>query len=112
MRLGLYVSRMSNEPGPALASEHPGTVLSVRIGDRALTYHLYETTAPSTYDGFGTRTLYGDDGETRYVLVVAEHREWQTMRYASGLYAARPSDAVTADDVGDRLWRAMAGPLA
>lgn len=49
------------------------TAITIRIGSVTKGYLLFTTTAPSRYDGFGTLTLYGEDGETRWVLVESEH---------------------------------------
>lgn len=53
--------------------------------------HTRYTTAPATYDGFGTRTLriVGVDKAHRAVREVRiddEHLGWQETRYASGGY--------------------------
>jgi hypothetical protein len=56
------------------------------------------TTAPDVYDGFGTVTVVVGAGETskgtlvRAVLVLKQHWDWQTGRYASGLHMAASSD--------------------
>lgn len=53
---------------------------------------LLHTSAPDCYDGFGTTTLavVGRDlwrkNPVRLVAVRSEHYDWQTERYASGLY--------------------------
>ena len=50
------------------------------------------TSAPESYDGFGTETVemlpkMGTRGRTyRRVSVDEEHEEWQRARYLSGLY--------------------------
>lgn len=53
------------------------------------------TTAPEAFDGFGTFTVGGvplpaDAPENaRAVAIEVRHVEWQTLRYGSGLFAAR-----------------------
>lgn len=53
---------------------------------------VYYTSAPEGYDGFGTETLavVGREPRTgndvRKVSTPAEHHEWQTQRYGSGLH--------------------------
>jgi len=54
------------------------------------------TTAPSAYDGFGTKTLElkwvwqsklnGNTKPVRKVVINPEHLQWQTMRYGSGMH--------------------------
>jgi len=49
------------------------------------------TTAPDTYDGFGTATVFilGTDRRGtswRLVAICPEHWVWQTQRYRSGLH--------------------------
>ena len=48
------------------------------------------TTAPASYDGFGTETIAVvgtlDGKEVRQVATPVEHVEWQRCRYGSGLY--------------------------
>jgi hypothetical protein len=46
------------------------------------------TSAPESYDGFGTLTIVHEtdlnDKPIRYCIVRQEHFEWQTMRWHSG----------------------------
>ena len=60
------------------------------------------TTAPDAYDGFGTSTLYRDDNR-RLVMMMAQHQEWQTMRYRSGGYQATPEPNAELEDYRDRF---------
>jgi len=54
------------------------------------------TTAPESYDGFGsktvawlgTRNLPKGRDQFRRVAIPREHYEWQTARYHSGMYPA------------------------
>jgi hypothetical protein len=55
--------------------------------------HIRFTTAPDVYDGFGTETLEvlpfkNQHGRTPYrkVEIPDQSLEWQTERYASGMY--------------------------
>ena len=50
---------------------------------RSPDYEVYETSAPSDYDGFGTITV-ADYGTERTVLIRHEHASWQLGRYQSG----------------------------
>jgi hypothetical protein len=56
------------------------------------------TSAPDSYDGFGTETIevlgrLGTRGRTyRRVRVAQEHEEWQRARYLSGLYVCLRAD--------------------
>ncbi len=88
------------------------TKLHAAIGEIRYSYLLYMTTAPVRYDGFGTLTIYdcggvGTGSVKRYVLIDEKHLDWQTGRYASGLYCAEPCDAIDANDLAQRLWRAI-----
>lgn len=59
---------------------------------------LYVTTAPESYDGFGTFAVGTEPADRdrtrkatlRVVAIAPEHVSWQTMRYASGNEAAVP----------------------
>lgn len=56
------------------------------------TVEMY-TTAPTDYDGFGTKTVIADAGKdcdktVRKVEVVKEHETWQRQRYFSGCHSA------------------------
>lgn len=75
------------------------TEVTVQIGHRTHEYVAVETTAPPSYDGFGTTTIKsvpveeGAIGGTRWVvhrLVLVEKPmlTWQVERYASGLHLA------------------------
>lgn len=63
----------------------------------------YFTDAPEAYDGFGTRTLdivgMRRGNFFREVAIPAEHVDWQTSRYASGLYVAMTEGEV----IGKRI---------
>jgi hypothetical protein len=69
---------------------------SITIDERKIVYELWETSAPSDYDGFGTFTIAANVGtdsrgrKTRVVLIEVENVDWQTSRYASGLCLVEP----------------------
>lgn len=65
-----------------VTGERPGAGAGGRAGVRSW------TTAPASYDGFGTRTL-SQAGALREVEVDPEHIAWQQGRYQSGGYLAR-----------------------
>ncbi len=54
------------------------------------------TTAPESYDGFGTRTLavMGKvyENTIRRVEIKLQHLDWQECRYASGLHYSNTED--------------------
>jgi hypothetical protein len=61
------------------------------------------TTAPESYDGFGTRTVEplsyrsrANGQRYRVVTVRADAADWQAARYASGHHAALPREEFTA----------------
>lgn len=65
--------------------------------------HIRYTTAPDAYDGFGTVTLetlplknQHSDNPYRKVEIQDEALDWQTSRYASGMYPLRPSPSESA----------------
>lgn len=81
--------------------------LPLQIGSFKVTLHLYTTTAPASYDGFGTFTIYKYMTGEKGTLTEVTHRlvaipegtvPYQTARYSSGLYAPRPYDP---DDTGE-----------
>lgn len=74
----------------------------IKIGSAGGEFGLFATSAPNSYDGFGTFTIREDEGrgEGRHVLVDARHEDWQLSRYASGLKSANP----VPEDVHLRQW--------
>lgn len=54
--------------------------------DITSTYEVFTTTAPESYDGFGTLSCLVNGDGTRTVAIRHEHRAWQLMRYRSGLH--------------------------
>lgn len=81
--------------------------IAIGSGDEAVTYHVMDTSAPVDYDGFGTFAITEYDG-TRTVLIRAEHYQWQTARYGSGMKACTP----TLHDMGaiqQALWKRLMG---
>lgn len=101
-----------------------GLVIPLTVGEFSTRLHLWETTAPENYDGFGTFTVHsyhtGPTGKPiRVVAIQDRHVEWQTSRYHSGLGAARPVSAedpdcffghLRASDITDRLLGRLAQP--
>lgn len=61
------------------------------IGNVEKTYKAFETTAPESYDGFGTLSLLGDE-RLRIVLIEERHLDWQLGKYGSGLFQTEASD--------------------
>jgi hypothetical protein len=63
----------------------------IQLGAFYAQYKLYKTLAPVEADGFGTMHLTGPTKPTaddpRWVLVRAEHEDWQITRYHSGMWA-------------------------
>lgn len=94
-----------------LAAVHNVTATTCRlaIGDGEVTLHLYRTTAPERYDGFGTVTLTTYDDE-RYVLIPEVALEWQLSRYGSGLYPVTPDDGYDRADIATRLSERIRNP--
>lgn len=70
--------------------------LDLQIGSYKTTFHLFDTTAPEAYDGFGTITIrtYENDGRTHRLVGVngLANVAWQTGRYGSGLNPCYPFD--------------------
>jgi len=68
-----------------------GEVRITLAGD--LPCRMWETTAPSEYDGFGTYEIaagVAEDGRrVRLIEILERHLQWQTLRNASGLHATR-----------------------
>jgi hypothetical protein len=69
-----------------------GSLPDAEEHDVTRTYALSYTTAPESYDGYGTLML-GREGDERLVAIVKEHLNWQAAHYASGLYRFRPAAA-------------------
>lgn len=76
------------------------------------------TDAPECYDGFGTETIEvvgtsrraGAEGNpVRLVRIDAEHDEWQTTRYSSGLYCYTSNTLTLADMERWGHWRLTGG---
>jgi len=68
------------------------------------------TTAPESYDGFGTFTVQildeTDGKKTRLVLINTVYLQWQTSRYSSGLYGCdleQPEEITTLEDITNIL---------
>ena len=107
--------------------------IEVTIGRETRLYHAFITTAPATYDGPSTLTLYEssfadvagfaadaipfdhDLGRqtARLVLIGSTELEWQRARYREGRYLLAQTDPVL---VGLRtlqhwLWNRLAAPV-
>jgi hypothetical protein len=93
-------------------------MITVKIGDTEVQYHVVLTTAPKNYDGFGSFTLDESIGEARnykrFVLVNDRHLTWQVGRYASGMYRAdvQEEKAINAmrRHIETQLWRKLENP--
>jgi len=89
----LAVPRLARQHAYAwLRDTHPEVADEVdeALAEREVpTEHTY-TTAPASYDGFGTETLAVvgtlDGQPVRHVTTPVEHVEWQRQRYGSGNY--------------------------
>jgi hypothetical protein len=101
------------------AAVKPAQTIKVQIGgDESVTYHAIDTAAPADYDGFGTFEVirYNDGTElrdgtprmVRVVLVRAEHLNWQTARYSSGMFAATPT-VHDVEHIATELWKRLQG---
>lgn len=67
--------------------------MKLQIGTIEREYSLFETHASRSYDGFGTIEIESSEYEgkvKRWVLIDAQHQEWQTQRYGSGMHSATP----------------------
>ena len=64
--------------------------IQIKIGELVLAdYVLARTTAPESYDGFGTFTVnetYLGDRKARLILINDRHLDWQIQRNLSGLH--------------------------
>jgi hypothetical protein len=89
--------------------------IKVDIGGIAVTYHVVETNAEQSYDGFGTFELLRFEDERdgkkqtfRTVLIDDRHVVWQTERYLSGWNQWQASPLPTSAFI-DELWRRVRG---
>jgi|SRR5215469_4491996 len=101
-----------------MITENMHQVITVAIGDHAITYHAMETNAPKDYDGFGTFCVleYGEalskaeEATIRVVLIDARHLQWQVGRYQSGNHFTRIS-ALPESAFKDYLWNRIWGKV-
>jgi hypothetical protein len=91
------------------------TTIDIQIGGDRVVFVVAATTAPKSYDGFGTFTLAEigtEDNPQRLVLIREEHLQWQTTRYGSdGATEAGWFDWFHPEhiDVAPVLWKRLAG---
>jgi hypothetical protein len=86
----VFVTRpLPAEEAAALRSAFAGAEGVAEI-DAAGEYTFGFTTAPESYDGFGTLSLGVEAGE-RLVAIRTEYLNWQASRYGSGLHRFRPA---------------------
>ena len=78
----------------------------IEIGKFSRTYKPHQTNAPQRYDYSYVLTLLEDSG-LRYILLPLESAAYQIGRYRSGLYWSVPSDVFDADEITDRIWKAI-----
>jgi hypothetical protein len=84
--------------------------IEISIGNSPVLYHIRNTRAPKPYDGFGTIELANYGGpEGRLVMIRDEHYQWQTSRYASGIFACTPPATNLSGEVQQELWRRLLG---
>jgi hypothetical protein len=80
--------------------------ITIAIGVNAVpeptVWHIVDTKAPKNYDGFGTFTINEYYG-TRTVLIRAEHFQWQTARYSSGIHGWEPT-LHDEGDIAEAIW--------
>lgn len=83
------------------ATEEQSKLISIQINETKRDYILVETTAPVSYDGFGTFTIYKENPAslTRQVLIDSEYLNWQESRYMSGGHSI----------LNKRLWKRITG---
>ena len=72
-------------------------------------YVVGYTTAPESFDGFGTLSVSVEGGE-RLVAIRKEHLNWQAARYASGIHRFRPAEPA-AENVGAPPAEPSAAPV-
>ena len=85
--------------------------IAITIGELGdVIYVIAQTSAPLSYDGFGTLSLletYGPGNEIfRIVLIREEQFNWQFGRYASGMHTPEPFPGET-NDVAEHLWKRL-----
>ena len=87
---------------PPLRAEQAAELRTVFAGAEGVTevdatgeYTFGTTSAPESYDGFGTLSL-GEEPDGRLVAIRMEHLNWQAGRYASGLHRFRPTSPAPA----------------
>jgi hypothetical protein len=84
--------------------------ITVQIGDDdPVLFHVRETRAPKAYDGFGTFTLSEYSSYGRLILIRNEQLQWQTARYASGIFACEPPEYFDQDAIKTELWKRLEG---
>ena len=90
--------------------------IEVSVGDLRKTYHIVQTRAPKDYDGFGTFTIHEYDAgpehkadSFRVVLIPEDAFKWQTLRYASGMFAFTAPEYVDDGAIQDALWKRIRG---
>ena len=85
---------------------------NISIGDWTEDYYMVDTTAPKSYDGFGTFTIHEFVGNgkkeqyKRHVFVPAEHLGWQLGRYGSGMYTSEVREEIDGL-VGDHIEKTL-----
>lgn len=91
--LELVSERVTVGAMQAIAEKLIAIGVQYTVQDLEALYTHVATTAPDSYDGFGTTELFTSktaEGKTeRHLAVMKVHFEWQVTRYASGLYAYR-----------------------
>jgi hypothetical protein len=82
---------------PPLRAEEAATLRAVFAGAEGVSevdatgeYVFAYTSAPASYDGFGTLSV-SVDGDERLVAIETQYLNWQASRYASGLHRFRPA---------------------
>ena len=84
--------------------------ITVTIDGESLLYFVGQTTAPISYDGFGTVNVcetYGEEGQrVRVVLIREDSFNWQNGRYNSGLYYIT---YFSKEHIAQELWKRIAG---
>lgn len=92
--------------------------IPIKLGDTEINYVLCLTSAPQSYDGFGTFALQDYDRHPmekdvrtphRVVLVREEHLQWQMDRNGSGMHRTEEIDWITQAQLRDLLYERMIG---
>ncbi len=80
--------------------------MKIQIGDIEREYVVVRTTAPDSYDGFGTITVYRTR-DRRFVIVDTRHLDWQLNRYGSGNHMGEVESKIADNFIAEKLYQRL-----